>query len=159
VMPSVSETTRFIVSMIYNEVEKNHVDLDDLTADLAQYNIAYNLTLFKMRAKASEESKDGKTAVDDISTKYAAALKNIMKVKTFKEFKDIITSTEATAADDIDATSDLQDTSSSLYSDVTNPCAKRRLKLFKDVLSIDTSKPAKVIKNSKWIFAITYTRD
>ena len=68
-------------------------------------------------------------------------------------------STEASGAESTDAAAELEDPESPLYKNVTNPCAHRRLKLFKDVLNVDKGTPAKVIKNSKWIFALTYTRD
>ena len=158
VLPAVSETMRFVVSMIYNEVEKNGVQQSSLAKDLTEYNIAYKLTQFKLRAAKTNNTNDSDED-KAIREKYTSALKNIMKVKTFKEFKDIVASTEVTVDSDIDASQSLQDEKSQLYTNVTNPCAHRRLKLFKDVLSIDTNKPAKVIKNNKWIFAITYTRN
>ena len=40
---------------------------------------------------------------------------------------------------------------------VTNKVARRRLKLFKDVLVTPGSQPAEVISNDKWIFALTYS--
>ena len=82
VMPSISETTRFVVSIIYNEVQKSNKNVDALKKELNDYNIAYNLMLFKQRAKGSEK-KDETDEQKAEKQKYAAALSNIMKVKTF----------------------------------------------------------------------------
>lgn len=159
VMNNISETTRFVMNMCYNEVAKNNVSLNNILKTLDDINISAKLYDYQIQAKNTLEKNS------------AEKLKNIMQIKTLSEFKQALEKddssinirqyTDKLLSKNVDASGQMKDSDEDQTNDavkVTNKVARRRLKLFKDVLVTPGSQPAEVISNDKWIIALTYSK-
>lgn len=145
-----TEEMQTMLRVADNEIKNNGMSEQDFIKTIRTDNIASKFinrsNIVKYQKTEAERDPNEPGAQKDHIDSAKEFLANLVK------FKDINTLSQLNSALDVKISSE-DDMGS--YPTPTNPCAKRRMKLFKDTETLG----AKILYNHDWIVALTYKPD